>query len=158
MQLAVLKDPHISCAKKQTTCARSKSIAGTSGHFIHECNPTTQSLLPSINIIKEEEINHDASESTVIGSGRFSTCHLGTFIHFKVCIEVPKDPKSVSVVINEANIISQFAHKNLPFLFGVCLKNNSNSLIMSYHGYKDLTITLHNALHPDPTIGRKIYI
>lgn len=105
--------------------------------------------MPNIRIIKEEDIIN-TSESSSIGSGRFGTCYSATFIHFKVCVKVLKDPKSISHFIHEANIISQFAHENLPYLFGACLKNNS--IVMTYHGYKDQTITLHDALHPNSAI------
>ena len=122
------------------------SIFGTSGHFFH--GYTSVSFLPNITIIKEEDITN-VSES-IIGSGRFSTCSAATFSHFKVCVKIPRNPQSVSHFINEANIISKFAHENLPYLFGVCLKNNS--IIMSYHSYKDQTITLHDALYPKSDI------
>ena len=124
--------------------SKSHSVTGTSGHFIY--GSTSGSLSSNIKIIKEEEI-FNMSESTSIGSGRFSTCYLATFIHFKVCIKVPKNPKGFSHFIHEANIISHFAHENLPYLFGVCLKDHS--IVMTYHNFKNKTITLHDALHPN---------
>ena len=105
---------------------------------------TSNSFLPHIRIINENEI--DMSTSINIGSGRFSICYLARFSHYQVCVKVSKDLKSTHV-INEANIISQFSHSNLPYLFGVCTKKNS--IIMSYHGFNNQTLSLHDVLHPN---------
>lgn len=130
-------------SKAKYNCNKSCSIIGTSGHFFSEC--TSVSLSSNIRIIKEEEIINK-SESTSIGSGRFSTCYSATYIHFKVCVKVPKNRKSLCHFIHEANIISQFAHENLPYLFGVSLKDHS--IVMTYHDFKNQTITVHDVLHP----------
>ena len=50
--------------------------------------------------------------------------------------------------ISEANIMSKFLHKNLLYLFGVFIK--SNSIIMSYHGFKDATIIIYDLLPQNP--------
>ena len=42
--------------------------------------------------------------------------------------------------------MSQFTHRNLPYLFGFCPKNNS--IVMSYHGLGNHTINLHDVLNP----------
>ena len=143
----MLKDPYTSSVKKHT---KSRSIISTSGHLFPKS--ASVSFLPNIKFIKEEEIT--TSESKIIGSGRFCTCYSAIYIHFRVCVKVPKDSNCVSHFINEANILSQFAHKNLPYLFGVCLKNHS--IVMSYHGFKDQaveTITLYDVLHPNSAIA-----
>ena len=89
------------------------------------------------------------SNAPSIGSGRFGTCYLATFSHYQVCVKVPKHLMRNSLK-NEANIISQFSHFNLPYLFGFCSKNNS--IIMSFHGLRDKTVTLYNALYPNSAI------
>ena len=84
--------------------------------------------------------------SSSIGSGRFGTCYLATFSHYQVCVKVPKHSQRNSLV-SEANIISQFSHVNLPYLFGYYLK--TNSIVMSYHGVGDQAITVYDALYPN---------
>ena len=47
--------------------------------------------------------------------------------------------------INEANILSKFNHKTLPYLFGVTIGDHL-SLITNFHGIKDESVTLHKAV------------
>ena len=42
--------------------------------------------------------------------------------------------------------LSGFTHKNLPFLFGVCI-GGSPSIVTSFHGFDNQSITLHDALY-----------
>ena len=44
------------------------------------------------------------------------------------------------------NIMAKFSHCNLPYLFGFCAKNNS--IVMSYHGIDNQTVSLHDVLYP----------
>ena len=86
------------------------------------------------------------TNASSIGSGRFGTCYLATFSHYQVCVKVPKQCAAKNSVIHEANIMSPFSHCNLPYLFGFCLKNNS--LVMSYHGLGNYSVSLHDVLNP----------
>ena len=45
------------------------------------------------------------------------------------------------------HIISQFSHCNLPYLFGICSKNDS-----IIYGLGDKTVTLYDALYPNSAI------
>ena len=42
--------------------------------------------------------------------------------------------------------MAKFSHCNLPYLFGFCAKNNS--IVMSYHGIDNHTVSLHDVLYP----------
>ena len=76
--------------------------------------------------------------------GRFGDCYLRMFSHYKVCMKVFNISKTDSF-INEANILSKFSHKTLPYLFGVTIGDHV-SLITSFHGIKDESVTLHKAV------------
>lgn len=43
----------------------------------------------------------------------------------------------------------RFTHKNLPYLFGVCI-GDSPSIVTSYHGYMGRSLTIHQALKISP--------
>lgn len=79
-----------------------------------------------------------------LGEGRFGTCFLKLFSHFKVCIKQFKQPNK-NAFINKANILSKFHHSNLPYLFGVCTGNNP-ALVISFHGIDNKCVTLHDAV------------
>ena len=110
MENIVLRNAR-SCSNRLHQLKTSCTI-GTSGQFAR--TPTT--LLSSITIIGQNDIT--ISTSLCIGKGRFGTCYLGRFCHYKVCVKVLRSSKS-NDHIHEANILSKFAHQNLPYLFGV---------------------------------------
>ena len=116
-----------------------KLTAETSGHFLHDGN---LSLLPCIRIINNDDLR--PVESKAIRAGKFCTCYVKMLSHFKVCVEViPLLHKRAFT--SEANIVSKFAHPNLPFLFGICC-GKSLSLVLSYHAIGEHAVTLHNSL------------
>ena len=45
----------------------------------------------------------------------------------------------------EVNILSQFTHPNLPYLFGIGI-DEPQSIITSFHGVNDQPVTLHGVL------------
>ena len=120
---------------------------GTSGHCTHQGSikvASQPSLLSSIKIIKSEDMTAISASSDKLGEGRFGSCHLKLFSHFKVCVKKFKKSNTTSF-INEANIMSSFNHCNLPYLFGVCV-HDCPALIISYHGFNDKSVTLHSAV------------
>lgn len=137
MENILLRDPH-SRANRLRRLNLSGTV-GTSGHF----NNTATSLLPCVKIISHGDIVAPTSNS-FLGEGRFGTCHLHTFSHYEVCVKTFKR-LDINSLTHEANILSRFAHRNLPYLFGVCI-GDSPSIITSYHGYKGHSVTVHNAL------------
>ena len=114
-----------------------KLPAETSGHFVHDDDEV--SLLSCIKIINKNDLGTSAI-SKPIGAGKFGTCYVRCYSHFQVCVKVmPLVQKRT--FISEANILSKFAHLNLPYLFGICF-DKSLSLILSYHTIGDHTVTL----------------
>lgn len=65
------------------------------------------------------------------------------YSHFKACKKVYKHVDQ-NELYNEANILSKFTSKHLPYLFGVCTAETA--LIISFHGFCDKSITLHSAI------------
>ena len=120
---------------------KSCTTVGTSGHFLNA--ETSDSLLPSINIISDTDLS--STSSLCIGKGRFGTCYLQILCHYTVCVKVSNSTNKTAF-IHEANILSGFTHKNLPFLFGVCI-GRSPSIVTSFHGFDYQSITLHDALY-----------
>ena len=147
LENAVLKDPTIrsyGTAKMKRSCT-----VGTSGKFICQGaikGASQSSLLPSIKIIKSQDITtfYDESTPKCLGEGRFGTCSLKLFSHFTVCMKEFKLPNN-NAFIKEANILSHFHHSNLPYLFGVCVGDNP-ALIISFHGFDNECVTLHDAV------------
>ena len=145
LENAILKDPTIRTNRIATS--RPCTI-GSSGKFISQGavkGPLQNSLLRCIRVLKREDIMtlHE-SKSEYLGEGRFGTCSLKWFCHFKVCIKEFKKPNS-NALINEANILSKFHHPNLPYLFGVCV-GDSAALVTSFHGIDNQCVTLHDAI------------
>lgn len=145
LENAILKDPTI----QGYGIAKSRSCTiGSSGKFISQGTVRglqQNSLLRCIRMIKREDIKtlHE-STTEYLGEGRFGTCSLKLFCHFKVCIKEFKKPNS-NALINEANILSKFQHSNLPYLFEVCVGDNA-ALVISFHGIDNQSVTLHDAV------------
>ena len=47
--------------------------------------------------------------------------------------------------MNCFNVLTRFAHRNLPYLFGVCI-GDTPSIILSYHGMGNHSVTIDRAL------------
>ena len=87
---------------------------GTSGHFLPTKATATQvPLFPHIKLIDKKDLSSPYEQ---LGEGQFAKCYLRTFSHFRVCTKVFKIMNN-SAFIHEANILSKFAHLNLPYLF-----------------------------------------
>ena len=99
------------------------------------------SLLPSVKLIAEGDILSAPKE---IGSGRFGTCFMHMYAHFKVCVKVlkHKDPLSLCT---EANFLSKFSSTSLPYLLGVC--QSKHAIVTSFHGLDGVSVSLHQALY-----------
>ena len=70
------------------------------------------------------------------------------YSHYQVCLKVcHKSVENNSTFTSEANILSLFAHPNLPYLFGVCI-GESPSIVTSYHGLDNHvhSVTIDSAL------------
>ena len=106
------------------------------------------SLLPSIKILRNEDTTIYAPKEKCLGEGIFGICYLGIFNHYQVCVKKYKTSRTDSFV-NEANILSKFNHKNLPYLFGIIIGDHP-SLVTSYHGFGDESVTLHCAVRSKP--------
>jgi hypothetical protein len=111
-------------------------VAGTSGRFTH----TATSLLRCIRIINPSDFDEkvlDAVQSC-LGEGRFGKCYLRSLGHYKVCVKVFKKSDN-NALAHEANIVANFMHPNLPYLFGIC----NPSIVTSYHGHNGESLTIH---------------
>ena len=80
LENAILRDP---TTYSNRTTKRSQTI-GTSGHFMHQGSVAAGSLLPSIRILKKEDMITHMPEEKYLGEGRFGTCYLRSFNHYKV--------------------------------------------------------------------------
>ena len=98
------------------------------------------SLNSTIKLINERDVHRT---TTQLGSGRFGTCLMVSYSHFKACKKVYKHA-DCNALCKEANILSMFSSNRLPYLFGVC--TNEVALITSFHGFSDKSITLHCAI------------
>jgi serine/threonine protein kinase len=49
-------------------------------------------------------------------------------------------------VCSEANVLALFKSKCLPYLFGVLMGASNQAIITSFHGFGDVSVTLHYAL------------
>ena len=90
------------------------------------------SLYSTIKLIKARDVHRT---TTQLGSGRLVTCLMVSYLHFKACKKVYKHA-DWNALCKEANILSMFSSKRLPYVFGVCI-------ITSFHGFSDKSITLH---------------
>lgn len=139
LENAILKDPSTNTSRMYNIKSNCGTV-GTSGHFLP--TKTLQvSLLPQIKLINEKDLSTHCEE---LGEGRFGRCFLRTYSHFKVCAKIFKKP-NISLFICEANILSQFTHPNLPYLFGVNI-DEPRSIITSFHGVNDQPVTLQCVL------------
>ena len=146
LQNAVLRDP---TTHSRRLYSRSCTV-GTSGHFVHEGS----TLIPSIKILKKEDTIVYTPKEKYLGEGRFGICYLRVFNHYKVCVKLFKTCKTESF-IHEANILSKFNHTNLPYLFGVTVGDHP-SLITSFHGINEDSVTLHKAVLLKPQVTQNL--
>ena len=89
------------------------------------------SLLPSVRLIKESDLSCLPQR---LGAGRFGTCYIQNLAHYKVCVKIYKHADACSLC-NEANILSKFASKHLPYLFGVVMGSSKKAIVTSFHGF-----------------------
>ena len=150
LENAILRDP---TTYSNRTTKRSRTI-GTSGHFMHQESVAAGSLLPSIRILKKEDTITHMPEQKYLREGRFGTCYLRIFYHYKVCVKIITTHNE-NAFRHEANILSKFNHTDLPYLFGVTV-GEELSLITSYHGLNDESVTLHTAVYSKPEITKKL--
>ena len=85
---------------------------GTSGRSASR-QISNVSLLPSVHLIQEGDL---IGLPHRLGAGRFGTCYVQSLAHFKVCVKVFKHGDARSVC-GEANLLSNFRSKYLPYLF-----------------------------------------
>lgn len=123
----LLRDPH-SRSNRLFRLNQSGTI-GTSGHFTH----SSTSLLRCIRIIDQTDFG-DSEIGVSLGEGRFGKCYLRSLGHYKVCVKVFKKSDN-NAMTREANILANFVHPNLPYLFGVCIGTQKNE-----------SLTIHTAL------------
>ena len=152
LENAILRDPTTHSNRVKTT-KRSCTI-GTSGHFMHQESAGARSLLPSIRILKKEDTTMYMPKEKYLGEGRFGICNLRIFNHYKVGVKTFKINNEIAFR-HEANVLSKFNHTNLPYLFGVTV-GEELSLITSYHGLNEESVTLHSAVHTKPEVTKKL--
>ena len=144
----VLRDPNSRCNRMRQL---GLATVGTSGHFINQ--PTHTSLLACVKIINEGDFG--SSVRRCLGSGRFGVCYLRTLGHFSVCEKFLK--RTNDAMMEETNLLSKFCHRCLPYLFGVRIDDNP-SIITSFHGLKDHSVTIHHALFTQSQDVRRLLI
>ena len=66
--------------------------------------------------------------------------YLQTLGHFSMCEKVLKHTNN-DALMEEANLLSNFCHRCLPYLFGVHIDHPS--IITSFHGLNDHSVTIH---------------
>lgn len=114
---------------------------GTSGRSASR-QSSNVSLLPLVHLVGEDDL---IGLPHRLGAGRFGTCYVQHLAHFKVCVKIFKHGDTQSVC-NEANILSNFKSKYFPYLFGVLMGASKLAIITSFHGFGDVSVTLHYAL------------
>ena len=139
LENAVLRDSS-STIRRVYNIKSNRQTVGTSGHLLPTRNDHV-SLFPQIKLINKEDLGISCKQ---LGEGRFGKCFLHAYSHFKVCSKVFKKMNNSSFIC-EANILSQFSHPNLPFLFGVDI-TEPQSIVTSFHGVHDQPTTLISVL------------
>ena len=81
---------------------------------------------------------------------------LRTCGHFSVCEKVLKHTNN-DALMEEANLLSKFCHRCSPYLFGVRIDDHP-SIITSFHGFNDHSVTIHRALFTQSQGVRKLQI
>ena len=98
-----------------------------------------------IHVIKSEQVEFKVRDK--LGRGAFGTCYRGKFLHFTVCLKSLNNTANTAMFKREALFLSHCSHSNLPWLFGICDSINGRKiLIISYHGYGSVSISLHKLL------------
>ena len=89
----------------------------------------------------------------VLGQGMFGKCFYGSFGPVEACIRVLRPCHDNEIFIHEANMMSSLCHSNVTYLHGVCLDGKYNILLLSYHGIKFESHTIHSALFSEKSTG-----
>ena len=86
-----------------------------------------------------------------LGRGCFGIVKLQVYRGILVAVKQLLPQSLKEDVQHEAEILSQLCHPYLPYLFGVITKRQPYSIIMQFHGLKDISypysLTLHCELH-----------
>lgn len=119
---------------------------GTSGRISNESNGV---LLPSVNLISQNDL---VGSPRKLGAGRFGTCYSQWLSHYQVCVKVFNKHVDRRSLCCEANILSKFTSEYFPYLFGVVMGSSNPAIVTSFHGFKNISVTLHHALFTQPTL------
>lgn len=86
-------------------------------------------------------------EEILLGTGTFGSCRKMYYRGLPVAVkEFHPGLSSCSDVQKEAQLMSELSHPGIPFLFGVCSKEEPHLLISSFYEISGKSYTLHNAL------------
>lgn len=84
----------------------------------------------------------------VVGKGTFAKCYATDMGSIRVCVKVLyASSKFKSLFFNEAKILSELCHYNIPWLHAL-VEDSKTALVMSFHPYKqNVVLNVHNALY-----------
>lgn len=118
------------------------------------CNTNTfKGLILEKNIHRFSKQEVVIRKDIVLGQGMFGKCFYGSFGPVEACIKVLRPCHDNEIFIHEANMMSSLCHSNVTYLHGVCLDGKYNILLLSYHGIKFESHTLHSALFSEKSTG-----
>ena len=105
--------------------------------------------LSTVRRFNQEDVFIDKGK--VLGKGVFGKCYLGSVGPQSACIKVlRKGPDFEASFTNEAYILSQCCHPNIPLLFGIMTTSGGyNCLLLSFHGIDGVSYSLHALLNKE---------
>lgn len=106
--------------------------------------PFRKDLLKDIRLFQRKEV--EIVKSSVLGHWAFGKCFMGYVGPIKACVKVFRPEKECEAYLpREASFLSQFCHRNLPFLYGIC-DGTYKIIVMSFHGYNGKSCSIYTAL------------
>ena len=125
--------------RKEAAALRSRNDASTSASTsavgLHQIEPS---------MLKELE-NSSESERWA-GRGSFGVVKINFYRSIKVVTKELLPKTLVKDVEHEASILTKLCHPYLPFLFGLCTKDEPYKLVMQFHGLRCEPYTLSKSL------------
>lgn len=121
----------------------------TKATTVHACEQTPLSAIPpNVRRLPWDMVKPKACKNfKVVGKGTFAKCYATDMGSMRVCVKVLyAGTKFKSLFFNEAKILSELCHYNIPWLHAL-VDDSKTALVMTFHPYKQIVLNIHNALY-----------
>ena len=112
------------------------------------CSTAVTTIPPHIRTLPWDAVKPSTCKDIKkVGKGTFAKCYSTTLGSMQVCVKVlTAETKFKSLFLNEAKILSELYHFNIPWLHAIVADSKQPALVMTYHSFRNESLNVHSAL------------